>query len=53
MSRTIRTRLMDTLYGMKSRCHKENNPKYKLYGARGIIICDEWLENESFFSKKL
>lgn len=34
------------LYGrwktMKSRCYNKNFPKYKIYGARGIKICDEW-----------
>lgn len=29
--------------GMKSRCYKKSNPRYKNYGERGIRICDEWL----------
>ena len=28
--------------GMKRRCYSPTHPKYKLYGARGISICDEW-----------
>lgn len=28
--------------GMKSRCYKENDTHYKDYGARGIIVCEEW-----------
>lgn len=27
---------------MKSRCYNPNDEKYKNYGARGIIVCDEW-----------
>ena len=28
--------------GMHQRCYNKNNHKYKNYGARGIIVCDEW-----------
>ena len=35
---------------MKLRCYDPNNPKYERYGARGIIVCDRWLDNfEAFF----
>lgn len=37
-------KLMYTYNAMKSRCYNKNNPKYHLYGGRGIVICDEWLE---------
>ncbi len=30
---------------MKQRCYNPNNPKYKDYGARGITICNEWVDN--------
>lgn len=37
------------LYGvyslMKRRCYNSNCKAYKNYGARGIKICDEWLED--------
>lgn len=39
----------DTFLNMRSRCYKENNPSYKNYGARGIKICDEWLNNPKLF----
>lgn len=29
--------------GMKSRCSNPNLAKYKLYGGRGIKVCDRWL----------
>ncbi len=30
---------------MISRCYKEYNPSYKWYGAKGIRVCDRWLES--------
>lgn len=30
---------------MKSRCYDSNNDHYKWYAARGITICDEWLDD--------
>jgi hypothetical protein len=27
---------------MTARCYTKTNPIYKYYGARGIVICDEW-----------
>ena len=36
---------------MKSRCLNPNNCKYPSYGARGIKICDEWLNDfQNFYS---
>lgn len=35
---------------MKSRCSDPNNPKFPLYGARGIRVCDRWLSFENFFA---
>jgi len=34
---------------MRDRCHNPNNPAYKNYGARGIFVCDEWLNNPDAF----
>lgn len=37
------------LYGrwvmMKQRCYNSNNKDYYSYGARGIVVCDEWKHN--------
>lgn len=34
----------------KNRCYNKKCQDYKDYGARGIIICDEWLNNfQSFY----
>jgi len=30
---------------LKQRCYNKNNPKYPIYGARGIKVCDRWLES--------
>ena len=36
------TRLNKIWDGMKSRCYNKNSTSYKYYGARGIMVCDEW-----------
>ncbi len=35
-------RLYKTWDAMKARCHNPNNRNYRLYGARGIYVCDRW-----------
>lgn len=35
--------------GMKQRCYNPNAISYKNYGAKGITICDEWLNNPDSF----
>lgn len=42
------TRLYTIWQGVKQRCLDENSPAYKIYGAVGITICDEWLNFENF-----
>lgn len=44
-------RLYTIYYGMKARCYKPTSPKYKDYGARGITICQEWLDSFKAFCK--
>ena len=34
---------------MRKRCYGTNNPAYATYGARGIQICDEWLDDFQVF----
>lgn len=34
---------------MKDRCYNKTNPKYLRYGARGITICERWLESVENF----
>jgi hypothetical protein len=37
-----RTRLYQIWTDMKRRCYVERCRNFKWYGARGIVICDEW-----------
>lgn len=37
-----------TWEGMIARCYDPNSPSYKTYGARGVHVCDRWLEFENF-----
>lgn len=34
---------------MKRRCYNPNDKSYRWYGAKGIKICDEWLNNPKSF----
>jgi hypothetical protein len=41
----------NTWIGMIGRCYKPNNKDYHNYGARGIRVCDEWLNSYPEFAK--
>ena len=43
------TRLYNIWSGLKARCNRRNNPDYKLYGERGIRVCDEWNDFMKFY----
>ena len=34
--------------GMLDRCYRQGNHRYKLYGGRGISVCDEWHDFATF-----
>lgn len=34
--------------GIIQRCTNSKNPRYKDYGGRGIVVCDEWLNSRNF-----
>lgn len=38
-----------TWQSAKSRCYQPSHPAYRLYGARGIRMCDAWLNNYEAF----
>lgn len=42
-----KTRICKIYRKMKGRCYNPNNPKYYTYGARGITICEEWLNKKT------
>lgn len=35
--------------GIKKRCYNENYFEYHLYGGRGILVCDEWVNDFKAF----
>lgn len=37
-------------HGMKKRCLNPNCKRYRDYGGRGIVICDEWLKGFDYFA---
>lgn len=43
------SRLYRVWGGMKKRCYNPNDSAYQYYGARGISICDDWLNDFSQF----
>lgn len=45
----IHRKLLSTFNAMKQRCYNPNHSNYKNYGARGIKICEEWLNNRQSF----
>ncbi|WP_312130157.1 hypothetical protein [Lysinibacillus capsici] len=45
------TRLYYIWENMKKRCYNPKSDRYENYGARGIKVCDEWLEDYSNFSE--
>lgn len=44
-------RLCGIFQGMKVRCYNPNDRSYRWYGAKGIKICDEWLNNPLLFEE--
>lgn len=44
------TKRIKAIYrGMKRRCYNSDAKEYKIYGARGITICEEWLNDFDAF----
>lgn len=46
------TRIYHIYRGMISRCYKETDGNYAIYGGRGITVCDEWLGEDGLFNFK-
>nr|DAM13535.1 MAG TPA: helix-turn-helix domain protein [Caudoviricetes sp.] len=46
-----KTRLYKEYFGIKQRCYDKNHDSYKHYGARGIGMCDEWVNSVESFMK--
>ena len=45
------SRLYIVWCNMKGRCYNPNDKRYNSYGARGIIVCDEWKNDFNAFQK--
>lgn len=43
------TRLYHVWQDIKTLCYNPNDSRYKYYGGRGIIVCDEWKDNFQAF----
>lgn len=39
------TKLMNIWRSMKDRCYNPNNKAYRIYGAEGKTVCEEWEDN--------
>mgnify|MGYP003542699562 CR=1 FL=1 len=44
-----RTKLWKVWAGIKQRCKKQKHQSYKDYGGRGIVMCDEWINDSKCF----
>lgn len=49
MDKILQQKMYNTYYNMKQRCYNPKSNRYKIYGGRGIKICDEWLNNKDKF----
>ncbi len=45
----VRIYLKNKFNSMKQRCYNPNDANYSFYGGRGIIICQEWLDDPEVF----
>jgi hypothetical protein len=40
-----KTPLYKVWIGMRSRCHNPKAQNYKFYGAKGVVVCEEWRQD--------
>lgn len=46
----IRLHIENVWFKIKQRCYNPKSNNYRAYGARGIRMCDEWLNNSKAFA---
>lgn len=46
-----RSRVYRIHAGIKARCYNPNSVPYPYYGAKGIRVCDEWLDKKDGFKR--
>ena len=44
-------RLGNIFNGVKSRCYNPKDNNYRVYGEKGVRVCDEWLDNPALFEE--
>lgn len=42
-------RLRRIYHNIKQRCYNPKSPKYKDYGGRGVVVCEDWKNNSNLF----
>lgn len=42
------SKLYGIWHGMKQRCNNPKHPLFRLYGAIGITVCEEWKDFQAF-----
>lgn len=42
-------KLYHVYHGIKQRCYNTKNPKYSIYGGKGVIMCKEWYDDYDNF----
>lgn len=48
-----KTKLYFIWQAMKARCHNKKNKSYPRYGAKGITVCKEWMNDFEAFEKHI
>ena len=43
------SRIYSIWSGIRRRCNNKNDPEFKYYGGRGILVCEEWNDVEVFY----
>lgn len=44
-----KTRLLGVYHHIIRRCYNKNSIDYKWYGGKGVIVCEEWLNDKNVF----
>lgn len=44
-------RIKKIFHGMKQRCYNKESSTYRWYGAKGIQVCNEWMDNPLSFEE--
>lgn len=45
-----KSRIYSIWHNMLRRCNNKNRPSFKMYGGRGITVCNSWLNFDNFYN---